>query len=178
MFRTLDYLKVGTPRQRAVYQAIDSLRIMETWSDYQPTLCGTIPIGIDVNTSDLDICMHVQEDHFPEVKANMIQYYSHLRGFRIKEYTIQDVPTLKVNFVYQNYEFELFGQPTCVTKQNAYLHMLIEDKLLKQQPLLRRKIIRLKRMGVKTEPAFCMMLGLQGDAYEQLLKYGREHQFI
>ncbi|TSB47586.1 DUF4269 domain-containing protein [Alkalicoccobacillus porphyridii] len=178
MFRTLDYLMSGTPRQRAVFQAIDTLGVMRTWSDYSPTLCGTIPIGIDVSTSDLDIVMEIHERDFSRVEEMMIEEYGYLEGFRMKKMEVKKVPTIKVNFIYKYYQFELFGQPKCVTKQHAYLHMVIEAYLLKQRPLLRRKIIHLKTLGVKTEPAFCTMLGLQGDPYEQLLQYGREHRII
>ena len=178
MFRTLGYLKAGTPRQRAVYQAIATLDVMNRWSAYSPTLCGTIPIGIDVDTSDIDIVMHINRSNFTEVEAEMTRLYGHYDDFRVKRFEVRGEPTIKANFIYKGYEFELFGQPKCVTKQNAYLHMLIEATLLKQKPLLRRQIIRLKNLGLKTEPAFCMMLGLEGDAYEQLLKYGRDHQII
>ncbi|MDQ0207706.1 DUF4269 domain-containing protein [Alkalicoccobacillus murimartini] len=178
MFRTLSYLKAGTPKQRDVYDAIETLEVMKTWSAYSPTLCGTVPIGIDVDTSDLDIVMYIDEDHFTEVEAEMTRLYGQYEEFRVKRYEVRGIPTIKANFVYRQYEFELFGQPRCVTKQNAYLHMLIEATLLKQKPLLRRQIIRLKNLGLKTEPAFCKVLGLEGDSYEQLLKYGREHQII
>jgi hypothetical protein len=36
---------------------------------------------------------------------------------------------------------------------------------------LREKVINLKLSGLKTEPAFCQVLGIAGDPYEELLKF-------
>ncbi|HRF37192.1 MAG TPA: DUF4269 domain-containing protein, partial [Saprospiraceae bacterium] len=55
--------------------------------------------------------------------------------------------------------------------QNAYRHLLIEARLLEERgPEFRQQIIELKQQGVKTEPAFARLLGLEGDAYEALLR--------
>jgi len=51
--------------------------------------------------------------------------------------------------------------------------MLIEHKLLSTKgEKFRQDIIDLKNQGYKTEPAFAKLLGLGGDAYEELLKLG------
>ena len=48
--------------------------------------------------------------------------------------------------------------------------MVIEYKLLqKGGHLFRRRVMELKTRGIKTEPAFALVLGLQGDPYEALL---------
>lgn len=49
--------------------------------------------------------------------------------------------------------------------------MLVEHQILAQKGKdFRAKIIDLKKMGIKTEPAFAQLLGLQGDPYKSLLK--------
>lgn len=49
--------------------------------------------------------------------------------------------------------------------------MLIEDIILHEKgSAFRKRIIELKSYGIKTEPAFARLLGLQGDLYSELLK--------
>jgi hypothetical protein len=50
--------------------------------------------------------------------------------------------------------------------------MLIEHRLLlKHGEAFKNKVIELKQNGLKTEPAFAKLLGIEGDPYEELLKY-------
>ncbi len=56
-------------------------------------------------------------------------------------------------------------------KQNGYLHMMIEHRLLVLGgEALRADIRRLKTLGIKTEPAFAYYLGLKQDPYAALLE--------
>lgn len=56
--------------------------------------------------------------------------------------------------------------------------MIIENALLEQFPYIRAEVIRLKKEGMKTEPAFCKIFDLDGDPYESLLQYGRRLEII
>ncbi len=150
---------------------------MEELSLYTPVLCGTLPIEIDIDGSDLDIIMEVHD--FTSFKKQVENKYGHFETFRIKEVTIRNIPVIKANFTYENFEFELFGQPQAVIEQNAYLHMIIEDQILKNLPTLRKQVIRLKQQGWKTEPAFCKLLGLnESDPYLSLIEYGKAKSLI
>ncbi|MFD1416676.1 DUF4269 domain-containing protein [Oceanobacillus jeddahense] len=176
MLKNIAYLKSGNEKQRKVYNMIDQLLIMKDLQSYSPTLCGTIPLGIDTASSDLDIIMEV---HHPQSFAETVyDCYGSYSGFRIKKKTIRGKPVVKANFTYGEFEFELFGQAQAVTDQYAYLHMVIEKYLLDENPLWKNKIIALKEKGLKTEQAFCDMLGLTGDPYEALIDYGRGRQII
>lgn len=172
MFQTIEYLKDGNEKQQKAYSAIHSLGIMKELEDFTPILCGTIPIGIDIEGSDLDIILEVND--FSQFKEKVEALYQNERGFRIKQTEIRGLPVLKANFIFDGFEFELFGQPQPVVEQYAYIHMLIEYHLMKEIPQLREKVLALKQQGYKTEPAFCIALGLDGDPYETLIEYGRK----
>ena len=53
--------------------------------------------------------------------------------------------------------------------------MIIEHKLLNLYgENFTKEIVRLKKQGLKTEPAFVKVLNLEGDPYEQLLLLGNK----
>ncbi|MFV8828947.1 DUF4269 domain-containing protein [Alkalihalobacterium sp. APHAB7] len=177
MFTTIDYLKHGNERQQKAYHAITHLRVMKDLADYQPVLCGTIPIEIDVESSDLDLIFEVHD--FTRFQEKVVALYGQMQDFKISQYQIRNRPIIKSNFTYEGFEFELFGQAQPVDEQNAYRHMMIEHHILNEHPYLKQSIITLKKQGYKTEPAFCKVLGLEGeDPYSLLLKYGEERGII
>ena len=51
----LRYLRNGSPRQRAAYQAIENVGVLERLAPFTPVLAGTIPLELDLPASDLDI---------------------------------------------------------------------------------------------------------------------------
>ncbi|WP_313894448.1 DUF4269 domain-containing protein [Psychrobacillus sp.] len=56
--------------------------------------------------------------------------------------------------------------------------MIVEISILKNNPSFKEEVIILKEQGVKIEPAFCTLFGLEGDPYEALLEYGKQNVFI
>lgn len=56
--------------------------------------------------------------------------------------------------------------------------MVIEYFLIKNVNGLKEKVIKLKKQGYKTEPAFAYLLKLSGDPYESLIEYGRNQGII
>lgn len=169
-------MKTGNIQQQEAYAAIKELKILDDLKDYNPVLCGTIPIDIDIKGSDLDIIMEVRKlDSF----ANELQtLYADKENFSLKRKTIRGKEVVKANFTFHDFEFELFGQAQPVHKQFAYLHMMIEYELLQRDPNLRDRVISLKKQGYKTEPAFCKLLNISGDPYEGLLLYGVEEGIV
>ncbi|WP_019241146.1 MULTISPECIES: DUF4269 domain-containing protein [Bacillus] len=176
MFKTIEYLRNGNEKQRRAYDVINKIGVMKDLLSYTPILCGTIPIQIDLEDSDLDIIMDVKDFH--DWKNTITQLYSKQLNFNLKEKIIRNQPTIKANFIYEGFEFELFGQSKAVDHQYAYIHMLIEHEVMLRNPSMREKIIALKKLGYKTEPAFCKLLQLEGDPYESLIEYGREKGII
>jgi hypothetical protein len=171
-----ELMKTGSMKQQAACEAIESLNVMNELHHYHPLVCGTIPIGIDISTSDLDIIMEVKDFQIFEKELHYL--YSLNENFRIKRRIIGGLQVVKANFTYKDFEFELFGQVKPVYTQNAYLHMVIEHSILKSWPELKKQVIHLKRVGHNTEEAFCKLLGISGDPYEKLIRYGIEEGII
>lgn len=166
-FLDISYLQSGNWKQKQAYQVLTEHQIMEKLAAFTPVLAGTIPINIDIESSDLDIICYVQDKTvFTKTLTNLFQNEN---GFQITgNPTFQSI---KANFFIADFEFEIFGQAIPVIQQNAYRHMLIEHQiLLEKGEVFRQEIIRLKNKGIKTEPAFAQLLGIAGNAYEELLK--------
>lgn len=176
MFLSIDYLKDGNSNQQLAYRTISRLNIMDDLKEFTPILCGTIPIGIDIEGSDLDIITEVHD--FMYFEKLIRSFYGSQNDFNISRSFVRDVPVITANFNFEEFEIEIFAQAIPVQKQNAYLHMLIEHSIMKQFPNIRNEVIKLKKQGYKTEPAFCMVLGLTGDPYDSLIEYGIERNMI
>lgn len=168
-FLNIEYLKTGNEKQQKAYQVLVDNDIFKTLSNFAPILAGTIPINIDIANSDIDIiCYTPNKGLFIEVLNNN---FSDKKEFNSSENTVFN--SIKANFYIDGFEFEIFGQNIETTKQNAYRHMVIEHKiLLEKGENFRQEIIKLKQQGIKTEPAFAKLLGLEGNSYEELLKLG------
>lgn len=169
-FEHIDYLKAGNDRQKAAYQTLTSNQIFEKLIDFSPILTGTIPIGIDIAESDLDIICYCKNlNDFSTLLTNL---FFKEQGFQLREILVNDEKTVVANFYLNNFEIEIFGQNISTKNQNAFKHLLIEHTILqKKGENFRQEIINLKLQGVKTEPAFAQLLGLTGNPYQALLNY-------
>lgn len=169
-FEQLDYLENGNELQQKAYRLLKAHQVFEKLADFRPVLTGTIPINIAIATSDLDIiCQWTTPLDF---KQSLIDHFGTAPNFELRETMINNQETIIASFRIENFELEIFGQPIPTAQQNAYRHLLIEHQILKtKDELFRQQIIALKKSGYKTEPAFAKLLGLEGDAYEALLKY-------
>jgi hypothetical protein len=166
-FLDISYLKFGNKKQQTVYQVLAKYKIMEKLSTYTPIFVGTIPLGIDIENSDIDIICYVRDKN--QFSEDLVSYFQNLKGFKVTKNTAFN--SIVANFYIQHFEFEIFGQDLQSLQQNAYQHMIIEHKILVEEgEKFRQEIIRLKRQGLKTEPAFAKWLGLEGNPYEELLK--------
>ena len=168
-FRNINYLKQGNKRQRSAYQVLKKLRLFDVLSDYNPILVGTIPIGIDISNSDLDvICEVLEHDVFEEIIKN---YYGNYDDFQIEREIVRGMEASFSSFRSNGFGIEIFGQTKPVFNQNGYRHMIVEKKLLDLGGKeIKDEIRKLKQEGVKTEPAFARYLRLKGDPYEEMLK--------
>lgn len=166
-----EYLAVGNKKQRRAYEVLQELQIFNSLKKYTPVLVGTIPIDIDIESSDLDIICEVYDFELFQTEAQ--KHFSHCLDYCVKLKEVNRVPRMVINFTYGGFLFELFAQPIPVNKQNGYRHMVIEHRLLMLGGLhVRDEIVKLKKMGYKTEPAFAHYFQFEGDPYETLLQLG------
>lgn len=169
-FRTLTYLKQGNKVQQHIAEILEESRVMDVLNAFDPVLVGTFPIDIAIESSDLDVacCFENKEQFIADVNSA----FSGLDGYTLTEVVMDNLPTVVVNFILKGYPVELFAQPISVDKQNGYRHMLIEYEILKAKgEHFRQEIIKLKKAGMKTEPAFAQLLGLKDDPYKAMLAY-------
>jgi hypothetical protein len=108
-------MKKGTDRQQKAYAVIMELDILNDMNTYHPVLCGTLPIGIDITGSDLDIIMEVQElAPFEELIQTL---YNKKDGFTIKRKTINGKEVVMANFTFSGFVLSL----SCLDKPNRYI---------------------------------------------------------
>ena len=172
-FFDLSYLKVGNSRQQAAYAVLSGQQVMERLAPFNPALAGTIPINIDLETSDLDIlCCWENKALFI---AHLVEHFSKESRFRWYETLVEGCETVIANCFIAPYEVEIFGQQRPVVEQTAYRHLLIEQQILDAKgEAFRQAVVQLKKQGYKTEPAFARLLNLsEENPYTALLEYGQ-----
>jgi len=132
------------------------------------TLVGTVPLGIDVPGSDLDIiCRARVPDAF---ERELRRLYGSAAGFRLDR---RAGPTGRARslgrFTAGGEQLEIFGEDVPVEEQAGFCHMVVEARLLELGgDALRRRVVERKRAGERTEPAFAAELRLDGDADERI----------
>jgi hypothetical protein len=144
---------------------------MRALAEFDPHLAGTLPLGVDLPTSDLDILCHAAE---PEAFAvTLWAAYSGETEFSLRQWISADRPVI-ASFIAHGWPFQVFGQKKPVKEQNGWRHFIAERRLLKLGgPTFRAAIMRERSCGVKAEPAFATVLGLKGDPYLAVLDLGR-----
>jgi hypothetical protein len=129
---------------------------------------GTPPLGIDIQSSDIDIACTA--DDLYRFKAAVTKQFGQQKNFIIKDLKKFTEPAVCIAFSSSGWEIELFCQAIPIREQWGVRHFLIEKRLLELQPSLRNKVIELKESGLKTEPAFAALLKLEGDPFEAMLE--------
>jgi hypothetical protein len=165
----IEYLLQGNERQKAAYHVLNKLRIFEDLADYSPVLVGTIPLGIDIPSSDLDILLEAQDLQEVAEKLETL-YQPDTAHFGKEDGSGYFVAKLEM----QRFEIEFFAQNKATIFQNGYRHMVIEARLLDLAgDEVRELIRRMKLAGMKTEPAFGRYFGIEGNPYDALLELER-----
>lgn len=169
-FLTINYLESGNKKQQAAYKTLQTNAVPDRLKAYEPILVGTIPIEIDIDSSDLDIiCYWKDKTEFIE---KLKSEFSKEKGFSLQQQTAHGNGSIVCSFFIEDFEIEIFGQNIPTKEQNAYRHMITEYRILQEKgETFRKEIIELKEQGLKTEPAFAKLLEIDDDPYLGLLKY-------
>ncbi|NBL64349.1 DUF4269 domain-containing protein [Flavobacterium sp. NST-5] len=169
-FLSIAYLKNGTTLQQEAFFVLEKYEVMQKLSRFTPVLAGTIPLNIATATSDLDILCCCDD---AEIFMNHIRvHFAKAEKFSLEKRIVNGISTVIANFFLDGFEIEIFGQNVPVQQQNGYRHMIAEAKILAEKgENFRQEILRLKKSGLKTEPAFAKLLNLKGDPYQALLDF-------
>ncbi|MDO7853268.1 DUF4269 domain-containing protein [Hymenobacter convexus] len=167
----LRYLLTGNQRQQRAHSLLQALNLWPVLADFKPVLAGTIPLGIDVAGSDLDVLCEVPPAETPRFVELLQQYYGYRHSFQSARHSIDGQSCIVSSFRYRGREVEVFGQALPTAQQNGFRHLLVEAAVLEAGgEAWRRAVRRLKKQGLKTEPAFANLLQLPGNPYAALLE--------
>lgn len=170
-FTRIDYLKDGNERQKKAYEILTKYRVFDKLKDYSPILAGTVPIEIDIKGSDLDLIFEVDLKYEQDFLDDLLFCQLIPHDVEVEYPIVNGGKCMTLNFMLEGFPIEIFGQNKPTKQQNAYLHMMAEYKILKEKgEEFKQRIIELKKQGIKTEPAFGILLGLE-NPYEDLLKF-------
>ncbi|NLC65985.1 MAG: DUF4269 domain-containing protein [Clostridium sp.] len=166
-WKDVSYLKSGSLKQKKVYKLLKTSGTLKILSDYNPLLVGTIPIEIDTENSDIDIVCEVYNfAKFEDILKENFNKYKHFK-LRYKKRNI-----IICNFWIDSFEVEIYGTNNKSEKSDGYRHMIVESRILSLYGNdFKKKVIQLKKEGIKTEPAFARLLNLKGNPYEELLLF-------
>jgi predicted metalloenzyme YecM len=157
----------GTPNQQKAWRSLQITNILDKLKTYDATVVGTIPLDIDISSSDIDIICEAND--LEKFALDMRAHFSNFSSFAIEEILVDRQPTIIVKFAHETIMYEIFAQAVPIRQQNAYLHMVIEALLLEIGGARSRDAIRkLKQQDLKTEPAFAKYFGIEGDPYAKL----------
>jgi len=155
--------------------AIHRTGILDLLAPFDPHVVGTLPLGIALPDSDIDIVCHAQD---PDAAAELIwTAFCSIDGFALYRWSARGRPLIAA-FEADGWPFEIFVSPEPVADQAGWQHFVVEQQLLDLGGFaLRDQVMTLRMQGMKTEPAFATVLGLTGDPYSALSAlYGRSDQ--
>lgn len=170
LFVDTAYLAAGNERQRSAYRVLTELGLLERLASFNPILVGTVPLGIDIPDSDLDIiCQTADIQAWVTEVSRILKEMNQPFQVEVAEKN-GGGQAATVCFIHDDFPIELYAENTPSRQQNGYRHMVEEYRILQVLGPSAAVLIReWKREGLKTEPAFARMLGLPGDPYLALL---------
>ena len=149
-------------------QVVENLSLMTILSNFEPCIIGTPPLGLELDSSDIDIACSANDLTY--FKTITLEKFGTFDCFQCHHSVWQGQNSVIVRFCAYDWEIELFCQTIPTEQQQGVRHFKIEQRLLKIEPKLRDIVLQLKQHGLKTEPAFAHALGLSGDPYLSILE--------
>ena len=154
-------------------EALRLAGVLEALAGFDPYVTGTPVLGLDLPASDIDVLCHAPDQDAFEVAVRAA--FGARDGFSARRWDDGAAPAVVAVFAAHGWAFEVFGQALPVAEQVGWRHFAVERRLLALGgAALRGAVLRRRRAGLKTEPAFADVLRLAGDPYQALL--GLEHR--
>ncbi|MDA8199872.1 MAG: DUF4269 domain-containing protein [Thermaerobacter sp.] len=142
--------------------------VWDALARFHPVMAGSIPLGVDTEASDVD--MLVEAGNLKAFGQECEFTWRGRPGFSLTEREWQGAPAVICRFQVDSRFCEVFAQPLPVAEQRGFRHLIAEWRLLiAGGDALRHAVRAARRDGLKTEPAFAGVLGLDGDPYVALL---------
>jgi hypothetical protein len=147
--------------------ALDRSGLLAALARFDPHVAGTPPLGLDLPDSDIDVLCHV-DDALSFARA-VWDFASGLDSFTVHQWIAGGRPVV-ASFRADGWQIEVFGDARPVGLQEGWRHFEVERRLLALGGEdLRAAVMKRRRDGMKTEPAFADVLRLDGDPYVALL---------
>ncbi len=174
---SIEYLAEGSLRQKRAYLALRELDLFASLAQWTgdemqlgvgSALAGSIPLDLAVSDSDLDIVTFSSD--LKQTAILFREKFSEMQNFSSSRGIVLGTATLVTSFDFGGESLEIFTQNVPLPLQNAIVHMLVEERLLiLGGSAFRKKVLALREQGLKTEPAFGEVLGLE-EPYRELLQ--------
>lgn len=149
-------------------EALAASGVLDLLAGFDPRIAGTLPLGVSIAGSDIDILCHAPEPD--EVADRLWRWRERLPALNLRQWTTGLRPIV-AGFNLGDWPVEVFASPVEVDRQEGWRHFVAEGRLLALGgDALRERVMALRRGGAKTEPAFAMALGLRGNPYAELYK--------
>jgi len=145
-------------------QALCDSKALLLLKEFNPEVVSTIFVGLDTDKSDIDIvCCYESSESFTRRFRECFENYS---GFTLETKSSY----VLASFTFANFLFEVYACDTPTLKQAGYRHYQIMKRLCEFGGAPFQKAIQeLKSQGLKTEPAICQLLDINGDPYTAIL---------
>lgn len=149
-------------------KALADSGVLDLLARFDPRIAGTLPLGVSLAGSDIDILCHAPEPN--DVADCLWEARERLSGLVLRRWISEDRP-LVATFDLSGWPVEVFASPVEVDRQAGWRHFIVEQRLLQLAgEALRERVMSLRHAGAKTEPAFATVLGLSGDPYAELYR--------
>lgn len=154
-------------------EALRLAGVLEALAGFDPHVAATPELGLDLPASDVDVLCHAPDRDAFEMTVRAA--FGARDDFCVRRWDGGGAPAVVAGFAAHGWAFEVFGQALPVAEQLGWRHFAVERRLLALGgAALREAVLRRRRAGLKTEPAFADVLRLAGDPYQALL--GLEHR--
>lgn len=156
-------------RVRPTYnEALRLSRTLTILADFDARVAGTLPIGVALPDSDIDVICHIGDTE--RFVATIWSEFAAYPQFMLRQWVGDGRPII-ASFVAHDWPIEIFGQAIPVDEQAAWRHFSVERRLLTLGgDEFRKAVMARRRSGAKTEAAFAAVLHLDGDPYRSMFE--------